>query len=264
MDNKYRGGRMKFDLGLKGKKAIVVGGARGIGRATAEMLAASGADVSICARGSADVKGAVESLLSHGVSAYGKAIDVTDKAAYQEWISEAGAEMHGIDILIVMASGVGGSVDEESWYANLETTVLGASRAVEAAVPFLEKSDFGSIILMSSTSAVETFFAPQPYNALKASLLTYSSQLGQALGSQGIRVNCVSPGPTTFEGGNWEIIESNAPEIFKGVVANFPGGRLGSAVEVANAVVFLASPAASFITGANLVVDGGYTKRVQF
>ena len=117
---------------------------------------------------------------------------------------------------------------------------------------------------MSSTAAIETFFAPQPYNALKASLITYSGQLSQALGGQGIRVNCVSPGPTIFEGGNWDVIEKNAQEIFQGVVAGFPQGRLGTAEEVANAVVFLASPAASFITGTNLVADGGYTKRVQF
>ena len=255
---------MKFDLGLAGKKAVIVGGARGIGRASAEMLAGEGSDVAICARNSEDVAGAVESLASKGVTAIGEAVDVTDKEAYQAWIADSASKLGGIDILIVMASGVGGSVDEESWHANLETTVLGASRGIEAAMPFLEKSEAGSIILMSSTSAVETFFAPQPYNALKASLITYSAQLSQALGGQGIRVNCVSPGPTTFEGGNWDVIEKNAPEIFEGVKSGFPIGRLGTPEEVASAVVFLASPAASFITGTNLIVDGGYTKRVQF
>lgn len=255
---------MKFELGLAGKKAVVVGGARGIGRATAEMFASAGADVAICARGADDVQQAVESLASKGVSAIGNVVDVTEKEAYQSWVASCGEQLGGIDILVVMASGVGGSVDEESWYANLESTVLSASRGVEAAMPFLEKSDAGSIVLMSSTSAIETFFAPQPYNALKASLITYSSQLGQALGAQGIRVNCVSPGPTGFEGGNWDVIEQNAPEIFQGVLEGFPQGRLGTAEEVANAVVFLSSPAASYISGSNLVVDGGYTKRVQF
>ena len=255
---------MKFELGLAGKKAVIVGGARGIGRATAEIMAGEGADVAICARGQEDVDQAVESLASRGVSASGAAVDVTDKAAYQSWIADAGMALGGIDMLVIMASGVGGTLDEESWHANLETTVLSASRGVEAAMPFLEKSEAGSIILMSSTAAIETFFAPQPYNALKASLITYSGQLSQALGAQGIRVNCVSPGPTTFKGGNWDVIEQNAPEIYQGVLGGFPGGRLGTAEEVANAVVFLASPAASFVTGTNLVVDGGYTKRVQF
>lgn len=255
---------MKLELGLTGKKAVVVGGARGIGRASAEILAGEGADVAICARSEEDVTSAVESLAAAGGNATGAAVDVTDRDAYQAWVAAAGNELGGIDVLIIMASGVGGSVDEESWHANLETTVLGASRGIEAAMPFLDKSDAGSIVLMSSTSAVETFFAPQPYNALKASLITYSGQLSQALGGQGIRVNCVSPGPVTFEGGNWDTIEQHAPEIYKGVVDTFPGGKLGTPAEVANAVVFLASPAASFITGTNLVVDGGYTKRVQF
>lgn len=255
---------MKFELGLVGKKAIIVGGARGIGRACAEILASEGADVAICARDGANVDSAVASLSASGGKAIGSAIDVTDKEAYQSWITQSASNLGGLDLLIVMASGVGGSVDEESWHANLETTVLSASRGIEAAMPFLEKSEAASIVLMSSTSAVETFFAPQPYNALKASLITYSGQLSQSLGEQGIRVNCVSPGPTTFEGGNWDVIEQNAPEIFEGVKSGFPLGRLGSPEEVANAVVFLSSPAASFITGANLIVDGGYTKRVQF
>ena len=255
---------MKFDLNLSGKKAVIVGGARGIGRATAETLASEGADVAICARSAADVESAVASLAAKGGKAIGQAVDVTDKDGYEAWIASAAADLGGIDILVMMVSGVGGALDEDAWRANFETTILGASRGVDAAMPFLEQSGEASIVLMSSTSAVETFFAPQPYNALKASLITYSGQLSQALGDKGIRVNCVSPGPTMFEGGNWDVIEQNAPEIFQGVAEGFPQGKLGTAQEVANAVVFLASPAASFVTGTNLVVDGGYTKRVQF
>lgn len=255
---------MKFQLNLAGKKAVVVGGARGIGRVTAEMLAAEGADVAICARNGSDVEATVNSLSSNGVKAIGSAIDVTEKDNYQSWIKSSGEELGGIDILVLMVSGVGGSVDEESWQSNFDTTILGASRGLEAAMPFLQSSDAASVIFMSSTSAVETFFAPQPYNALKASLITYSGQLSQALGAEGIRVNCISPGPTYFEGGNWDIVEKNAPEIYQAVAGDFPLGRLGTPEEVANAVVFLSSPAAGFITGVNLIVDGGFTKRVQF
>jgi 3-oxoacyl-[acyl-carrier protein] reductase len=255
---------MKFQLNLAGKKAVIVGGARGIGRAAAEILTSEGVDVAICARNGGDVEDAVKSLSSNGVKAIGSAIDVTEKDRYQSWIQNSGEELGGIDILILMVSGVGGSVDEESWQSNFDTTILGASRGLEAAMPFLQKSDAASVIFMSSTAAIETFFAPQPYNALKASLITYSSQLSQSLGAEGIRVNCVSPGPTYFEGGNWDVIEKNAPDLFQGVESDFPLGRLGTPEEVANAVVFLSSPAASFITGVNLVVDGGFTKRVQF
>lgn len=141
---------------------------------------------------------------------------------------------------------------------------MGASRGVDAAMPYLEKSDAGAIVLMSSTSAVETFFAPQPYNALKASLLTYSGQFAQAVGEKGIRVNCVSSGPTTFEGGNWDVISQAAPDIFKGVKSDFPQSNLGTPEEVANTVVFLASPAASFVSGTKRMVEGGFTKPVQF
>ena len=255
---------MKFSLGLNGKKAVIVGGARGIGRATAELLASEGAEIALCARDAESVQQAVDSLSGTGAKVTGKAVDVTDKAGYEAWIQSCGESLGGIDILVIMASGVGGAVDEEAWRSNFETTIVGASRGVDAALPYLEKSDSGSIVLMSSTSAVETFFAPQPYNALKASLITYSGQLSQALGEKGIRVNCVSPGPTHFEGGNWDVIGQVAPEVLKQVEGGFPQGKLGTAGEVANAVVFLASPAASFISGTNLIVDGGYTKRVQF
>ena len=117
---------------------------------------------------------------------------------------------------------------------------------------------------MVTTAAVEKFFVPQAYNALKASLLTYGSQLAQALGPQGIRVNMVSPGPIEFPGGNWENIKTGNPDFYAATEANMALGRFGNAEDVARTVVFLASPASSYTTGTNVVVDGGYTKRVQF
>jgi 3-oxoacyl-[acyl-carrier protein] reductase len=253
-----------MDLKLKGKNAIIVGGARGIGRAAAEILASEGANVAICARNQASVDEAVASLSGKGIKSCGAALDVTDAAAYRAWVAAAGEELGGIDIFIAMASAGGGVVDESGWIANFETDILGTTRGIEAAMPMLKKSSAGAIILMSSTAAVENFFAPQPYNALKAALITYGSQLSQALAADGIRVNTVSPGPTYFDGGNWDAIKTHAPQIFDSTVSMSPAGRLGTPAEVANAVVFLASPAAGFITGANLVVDGGFTRRVQF
>jgi 3-oxoacyl-[acyl-carrier protein] reductase len=253
-----------MDLKLKGKNAIIVGGARGIGRAAAEILAAEGANVALCARNREHVDEAVASLSAKGVKAKGSALDVADADAYRAWVAAMGEALGGIDILICMSSAGGGVMDESGWRANFEIDVLGTVRGIEAALPLLKKSATGSIILMSSTAAVETFFAPQPYNALKAALITYGSQLAQSLAQDGIRVNTVSPGPTYFDGGNWDTIKTHAPAVYDNVLSTSTAGRLGTPEEVANAVVFLASPAAGFITGANLVVDGGFTKRVQF
>lgn len=253
-----------MDLKLKGKNAIIVGGARGIGRAAADILASEGANVAICARNQKHVDEAVASLASKGVTAKGTALDIADADAYRAWVAAMADALGGIDIVICMASAGGGVMDESGWRANFETDVLGTVRGIEAALPYLKKSSAGSIILMSSTAAVENFFAPQPYNALKAALITYGSQLAQALAPDGVRVNTVSPGPTYFDGGNWDTIKTHAPAVYDSVVGSSTAGRLGTPEEVANAVVFLASPAAGFITGANLVVDGGFTKRVQF
>ncbi len=253
-----------MDLNLKGKNAVIVGGARGIGRACAELLAAEGANVALCARNQENIDEAVASLAAKGVKATGAVVDVTDDAAYRAWIAAAAAELGGIDIFIGMASAGGGVVGEEGWRNNFETDILGTTRGVEEALPFLEKSDAGAIILMSSTAAVENFLMPQPYNALKAALITYGAQLSQSVAATGIRVNTVSPGPTFVDGGSWDMIKNHMTDVYDSTLQSCPTGRLGTPEEVANAVVFLASPAAAYITGVNLVVDGGFTKRVQF
>jgi NAD(P)-dependent dehydrogenase (short-subunit alcohol dehydrogenase family) len=153
---------------------------------------------------------------------------------------------------------------EASWYKCFELDVMGAVRGVEAALPHLEKSGNGSILLIGTTAAVETFLAPMAYNALKASLITYAKQLSQAVAAKGVRVNVVSPGPIYFAGGAWEGIEQGAPDLYAAQKALHPTNRMGTPEEVARAAAFLLSPAASWINGVNLVVDGGYTKRVQF
>jgi 3-oxoacyl-[acyl-carrier protein] reductase len=130
-------------------------------------------------------------------------------------------------------------------------------------MPFLSASDAASVVVISSTAGVETFMGPQPYNAIKGALVIHAKQLSQALAPQGIRVNCVSPGPVYIEGGAWDMIKTHMTDLYDSTLAQIPQGRMGSAGEIANAVAFLASPAASLITGVNLVADGGFTKRVQ-
>ena len=252
-----------MDLGLKGKNAVVTGGSKGIGRAVANLLAAEGANVAICARNADEVAAAVAELAKSGVKAWGAAVDVADKDSLQGFVTQAASELGGIDILIPNVSAGGGQMDENGWRANLEVDILGTTRAIEAAMPSLQASDAASIVVIGTTAAVEDFLGPQTYNAMKAALIVHSQGLAQALASSGIRVNCVSPGPIMIKGGAWEFIENNLPDIYNSTLAGQPSGRMGSAEEVANAVVFTASPAASWVTGVNLVVDGGFTKRVQ-
>jgi len=251
-----------MDLGLKGKKVVITGGSRGIGRAIANLMIAEGADVAICARNEEEVTAAVADLSASG-KAIGAAVDVADKAALQGWIASAAEELGGIDILVPNVSAGGGQMDEAGWRANLEVDILGTTNAIEAAMPSLQASDAASITIIGTTAAVEDFLGPQTYNAMKAALIVHSQGLAQALAGSGVRVNCVSPGPIMIEGGAWDFIKNNMADIYNGTLANQPSGRMGSADEVANAVGFLASPAASWVTGVNLVVDGGFTKRVQ-
>jgi NAD(P)-dependent dehydrogenase (short-subunit alcohol dehydrogenase family) len=253
-----------MDLGLKGKKAIVTGSTRGIGRRIVETLLAEGCDVAIGARKAAEVEEALGELAGRPGRVVGAALDVMNGETYPAWIAEMGEKLGGIDIFVHNVSAGGGMEGEASWRKCFEADVLGAVRGVEAAMPFLEKSGEASVVFIGTTASVETFMAPMAYNALKASLITYAKQLSQHVGTKNIRVNVVSPGPIAFKGGAWENIEKAMPEVYKTHEVLHPTQRMGTPEEVARAVTFLASPAASWINGVNLVVDGGYTKRVQF
>jgi len=252
-----------MDLGLSGKKALITGSTRGIGRAIANLLADEGADLAICSRNQEEVDSAVAELSAKGVKVTGAVVDVADRESYQAWIASAGEEMGGIDIFVPNVSAGGGDMSEQGWLNNFNVDLLGTTRGVEAAMPFLEKSDAASIVVISSTAGVETFMGPAPYNAIKGALIVHAKQLSQALAPNGIRVNTVSPGPIYFEGGAWEFIKENMSELYDATLADIPQGHMGSPEEIANSVAFLASPAASLITGVNLVADGGFTKRVQ-
>lgn len=253
-----------MDLGLTGKKVIVNGGARGLGLAALKLFVAEGCDVAFFSRDPDKVAAAVEALSPGGTKVIGEAFDMSaDHDAYRDWLARAVERLGGCDIFIHNASSSGAGATGD-WDKTFALDMMGAVGAVEVLTPALAASGEGSIILMSSTAAVETFVAPQAFNAIKAALITYGSQLGQALAAQGIRVNTVSPGPIEYPGGNWEAIKGMMPDFYNATVAAQPTGRLGTPDEVARAVVFLASPAASYISGTNLVVDGGFTRRVQF
>lgn len=251
-----------MDLGLNGKRAVVTGGTKGIGRAIAEGFANEGANVAICARNAGEVSATVAALKSKGVSATGRALDVGDGAALAAWISASAGELGGIDALVCNVSALAVGDTAESWEKTFRIDMMHTVNAVAAAVPFLEKSKSASIILISSVSGFEVDFAAGSYGALKAALIHYAKGLSRQLVSKGIRVNCVSPGNTYFDGGIWQNIEKNMPDLYSTTLKVNPTGKFGTAEEVANGVVFLSSPLASRISGTNLVIDGALTVAV--
>ncbi len=252
-----------MDLGLKGKRAIVTGATRGIGRAIAEQLAAEGVDIALCARDAEAVAEATKAIGESGTKAIGEAVNVRDADAYQGWLEQAADALGGVDIFVANVSGGGGMDSEKNWWRCFELDVLHTVRGCETLLPKLKESGQGSVVIIGSTNAVEFFGGPMAYNAMKAALVNYGSQLSQFVRKDGVRVNTVSPGPIYFEGGAWEMIKGTMPKFYESTVRKIPAGEMGTPEEVARVVTFLSSPAASLVTGTNLIADNGYTKRVQ-
>ena len=252
-----------MDLELKGKKAIVTGGSRGIGKCVAQTLVNEGAEVCICARNEEEVKAAVDNLSSGGSKVIGAVADVGDGDSYKAWITSAIEDLGGLDLFVANVSAGGGNNTEEGWKANFEVDVLGTVRGIETVTPALSDSK-GSVVIISTTTAIENGPGAGAYGAMKAALMNLSSAKAQELAPQGVNCNVVSPGPIYIEGGAWNFIKDNMEDFYKATLSAIPAGRMGAAQDVANAVVFLGSPAASYITGTNVVVDGGFTKGVHF
>jgi 3-oxoacyl-[acyl-carrier protein] reductase len=252
-----------MDLGLKGLKAVVTGGTKGIGRSIAQTLAAEGAHVAFCARNADEVKQTEATFKAMGVKAFGRVVDVADGPALAAFVNEAAAALSGLDIVVANVSALAIPNEEANWQRTFEVDMMGTVRLVNAAMPYLEKSKFAAIVTISSVSGREIDFASGPYGAFKAAIVHYTQGLAYHLAGKKIRANTVSPGNTYFPGGVWNQIEHGNPELYKMALGLNPTGRMGTPQEMANAAVFLASPAASFITGTNLVVDGALTKGVQ-
>lgn len=255
-----------MDLNLEGKKVVVTGGSRGLGRAIVDQFVAEGAEVSTCARGETGLSEALRAWRGAGGTVHGAALDVRDSAAFRAWIDRAAADMGGIDILVSNVSTRLQGSDEAWWRESFETDFLQHARAVEQALPHLKSGRSPSIIFISSIASVLTNLPPDElaYGVMKAGLVNYAGQLSARLSRDGIRTNVISPGPIHFEGGTWDAIRRANPKLFEAAARLPQLGRHGTPEEVAKSAVFLASPASSYTTGVNLRIDGGAVRTANF
>jgi len=255
-----------MDLGLKGRRALVTGSSRGIGRAVVERLVAEGADVAVCARGEAGVRDVVARARDAGVQAYGEAFDVRDADALQAFVRRAAEALGGLDLVVSNASTRPDTTGDARWRQAFEADLLQHVHVAEAALPLLQQGQQGSLVFIASIASVMRQLLPEEvsYGAMKAGLVNYAGHLAERYGPQGIRVNTVSPGPVYFEGGAWDTYRQHKPKLYEAVLRMSALGRLGCPEDVANAVVFLSSPAAAYITATNLRVDGGTLKSTNF
>ena len=252
-----------MDLQLTGRRVLVTGGTRGIGRAIVEAFLDEGADVAFCARDAAEIAATEQAVAGRDGSAQGAVVDVADAAGLAAWVTATAQQLGGIDVVVSNVSALAIPESEESWQACFQVDLMGCVRLVGAAMPHLLASDAAAVIAVSSVSGREIDFTAGPYGTMKAALVHYVQGLAHQLAGQGVRANTVSPGNTFFEGGVWDQIRTGNPELFATALALNPTGRMGTPQEMARAVVFLASPTSSFTSGTNLVVDGALTRGVQ-
>lgn len=255
---------MSFDF--KGRRVVVAGGSRGIGRAIALAFARSGADVSICARGTQALEAARADLAKCGGRVHAAPCDLADGAAVARYVADAAQALTGIDVLVNNASGFGMADDEAGWAAGLAVDVMAMVRASHAALPWLEKSGgtagersgtSPSIIHVSSISAYRASTRAPAYAAVKAAINSYTGSQAAMLAPKGIRVNAIAPGSIEFDGGVWAQRRLSGDPVYERTLKSIPFGRMGAPEEVAEVALFLASRHARWVTGQVLAVDGG-------
>ena len=245
---------MSFDF--TGKRAVVCGGSRGIGRAIALGFAQAGGPVSICARGAETLEHTRGEIAAYGHTTHAGACDLSNADAIRRYIADAAAALGGIDLLVNNASAFGSTDDEAGWMSSRAIDMMAIVHATQAALPFLKQSK-GSVVNTSSIAAMHTAARQPPYGAIKAACIHYTGTQAAMYAQDGIRVNSIAPGSIEFPGGVWDRRKSDNPKLYNAVLRSIPFGRLGHPEEVENVVLFLASPLASWVTGQTIAVDGG-------
>ena len=250
-----------MDLGLRGRRALITGGSRGIGFAVAEALAAEGAAVGLVARDAAGLAAAAERLKSQGSTVVTAAADVTDTSQLKQAVADIAAALGGLDRLVANAGGTVGrgnltSAGDGDFTATFALNAGHAAELIRAGLPHLRAAGGGAVVIISSVTGMRP--APRTaYAAAKAAEIHLAATAAQELAPAGVRVNCVSPGSIMFPGGGWDSFQQANPEDFAAFVdTQFPFGRLGRLPEVADVVTFLLSDRASWVSGANVAVDG--------
>jgi 3-oxoacyl-[acyl-carrier protein] reductase len=244
---------MRIDL--RGKKALISGASRGIGRAIAHALAQAGADVAICARNAQGVDQAGEELRKHGTRVSASVCDLHDPQAIATWVQGARDAFGGVDILVNNASAFGRADAEADWAASIQVDLMACVRASQHAIPHMAAG--GAILHITSIAGLKASPRSVPYGAIKAAMMAYTKTQAVSLAPKGIRVNSIAPGSIFFEGGVWDQARRDNPPLYEATLARIPSGRYGRPEEVAHAAVFLVSDMASWITGQTLAVDGG-------
>jgi len=259
-----------MDLGLKGKRVLITGGTKSIGRAIVDAFVAEGAMVGFCARDAKLVKQREEEWRSKQARVQGTALDVTDDPTLKKWIDGFAAD-GGIDHFVANVSALGTADSKEGWRQALDIDIVSTVESVRHVWPHLLKSGAAqqtggaTCTIIGTVSLVEATGGPiMPYRSVKAALVPFMKSLAIDGASKGVRANMVSPGSIIEDGNTWGRQREAGSERYQRTLARNPMGRMGTPQEVANCVVFLAGTPSSFVTGTNLIVDGAITNRVQY
>ncbi|MGZ3416440.1 MAG: SDR family oxidoreductase [Polyangiales bacterium] len=257
-----------MDLGLKGRIAFVAGGSKGLGRATAHALASEGASVAICARREAELAATADEIArATGARVLPIAADLSEKDEIERAVARAVEGLGGLHVVVCNGGGpppgTFAELDEAAWQAAIDGTFLSTVRLIRASLPHLERASWGRIVVISSTSTREVIPGLMTSNSLRPAVVGLCKTLARELGPKGITVNNVGPGLfgtdrlRALQDRHAQAANVDVSEVRRRAEATIPIGRLGEPGELGRVVAFLASEAASYVTGQTLLVDGG-------